>query len=290
MQFSTTNAAIVLSNQITEDVIRKYIRHLFDSRLKETSVRRKIASLKAFLRFLEYRNDIPVSPFRKLNVHIRVPKRIPRYLSLDEVRTLLVTAKRNVSASQEMDGNRANTKRSSVQSFMALQRMVIIEVLFSTGVRVSELCSLNFEDVDLNEKTIRIFGKGSRERSVVFTHPALSDLLSRHLEVRKRQQTHNEALLVNRIGNRMQPHSVRAILKQLSQEANQPIKATPHMFRHTIATLLIENGVDIRFVQKLLGHSSILTTQIYTHLSTRAEREIIGSKHPRNLITLSASR
>jgi len=255
---------------ITKDIVKQYVQYLFDAGLKETSIKRKLACLKSFLRYLEYEDQIIVSPFRKLNITIRVPRNIPRYLRMDEVQGLFSVV------------NKVHDKRKnvSITSIELLQRTIIIEILFSTGIRVSELCSLDLDDIDIARGTIRVHGKGARERSVFITHPHTIGLLREYVE-RRAKANSSRSLFLNRVLTRMQPHSVREILAKIAMSAKLK-RVTPHMFRHTIATMLIENGVDIRFVQRFLGHSSILTTQKYTHISTFAERTFIADRHPRN--------
>lgn len=284
-QFMSLMKDIQFVGEVNKELIRNYVRTLFDSKLKETSIRRKIASLKAFLRYLEFEDDIPVSPFRKLNVQIKVPKRVPRYLGLNDVRVLISSTRSDFDRiARGTNSCASNNTASNSNPFSAPQDIVILELLFSTGIRVSELCNLRTDDVDTFKRSIRVVGKGSRERTVPITHQEVIDLLTRFLAERSRRNVQHQYLLTNRLGRRTQPHSVRALLRRLSVKTKLSVKVTPHMFRHTIATLLIEQGIDTRFVQKFLGHSSILTTQIYTHLSTVAEREMIGNRHRRNFI------
>ncbi len=282
-QFNNLIGTPTTITDLTKENIRNYIKALFDQKLKESSIKRKVASLKAFLRFLEYEDQILVSPFRKLNIQIRIPKRVPRFLSLNDVQVLFYSVKNELALihplrnNVEQDGQAGFTKY-----YYSLQKLVILEILFVSGVRVSELCNLNIEDIDLNKKVIKVSGKGSKERSVVITHVETIKTLSEFITLRRAIQVDSGALLINRLKKRMQTQSIRNMLKNFSTETKLPMKTTPHMFRHTVATLLIENGIDTRFVQKFLGHSSIITTQIYTHLSTNAEREMISKNHPRN--------
>jgi integrase/recombinase XerD len=268
---------------ITKEVIKDYVRKMFERKFKETTIKRKIVSIKAFMRYLEYEDCIQVSPFRKLNIQIRAPKRIPKYLSMHDAKSLFSCVKKDLNNLSPTE-SKSSTTQSPRNHFTSLQKVVIIELLFSTGIRVSELCNLNIEDIDLFKNIIKVGGKGSKDRSIVLTHPNLLETLSQFIQIRKVTDNPTSALLINRNNKRLQPHSVRSILKYLSSQANLQFKTTPHMFRHTIATLLLENGIDIRFVQKFLGHSSILTTQLYTHLSTEAERKMISTRHPRNFI------
>ncbi|MBI5021125.1 MAG: tyrosine-type recombinase/integrase [Ignavibacteriales bacterium] len=270
--------------KINKENIRNYIQELYALHLKETSIKRKVAALKAFLRYLEYEDKISVSPFRKLNIRIRVPKKIPRYLSMNDIR-LLYSQVRNTLSNVKVEPSISNPDRKSIKSLFAIQtELIILEILFTTGIRVSELCNLNIDDVDLNKRNIRVLGKGSRERDIAITNDETILVIERYIRLRKRLANGSSPLLLNRCLNRIQPHSIRSILKNVSSFACLNYKITPHMFRHTVATMLIENGLDTRFVQKFLGHSSILTTQIYTNPTTLAERQQISMKHPRNFV------
>src|SRR5579862_4910595 len=176
--------------------IQTYVKKLYSCQLKESSIKRKVVSLKAFYKFLEMEESISKSPFDKLNIRIRIPKRIPRYLSLNEVRLILQTA--NKHATQSFSTMQILEPTNS--TFNAFQRLIIVELLFSTGLRVSELCSLNSSDVDVEKQTVQVFGKGSKERSVVITNPDLLRMLSLFLRSRSTMKIQGGTLLVNRRG------------------------------------------------------------------------------------------
>ena len=167
----------------------------------------------------------------------------------------------------------------------SLRDAAVMETLFATGVRVSELCQLNTSDIDLSEGIIKIFGKGSKERIIqICNKDVLHTLRIYYNEFRPKD---DGAFFLNRFCNRLSEQSVRIILKKYSSQVQTSMHITPHMFRHSFATFLLEADVDIRYIQRLLGHSSITTTQIYTHVSTSKQKDILTKKHPRNKISLS---
>ena len=267
---------------VTKNDIRVYVKSLFELNLKETSIRRKIATLKALFNFLEFDERIASNPMRQLGVQIRMPRRIPRSISLQFIRKLLTRTRSDTRRVMRRAGNDPfDIPRQGV--FVAVQRLTILELLFATGMRVGELSQLNVEDVDLSKQTVRVFGKGSRERTIALTHKIVIDTLKAFFALRSSERSSTDPLLVNRLGKRMQPHSIRTLVANSASASGLPTRVTPHVLRHTIATLMLENGIDIRFVQRLLGHSSILTTQWYTHTSSKAERKMLQTYHPRNL-------
>jgi integrase/recombinase XerD len=284
-QFISFAGSTTALDQVTKELIRSYMKRMFEQKLRETSIRRKLASLKAFFRYLEAEDKIPVSPFRKLNVRLRIPKTVPRSMSLENVRQLFATVDQEMVEGQN---HHPTSKGSSAPitrtQFNSIEKKTILELLFATGMRVGEMCHMKVEDVDLSNKAIRVLGKGSRERTIILTHEGVIGSLERYLSFRASIHSNTDSLFINRFKRPMQTHSIRCILRRSALNANLPLKITPHMFRHTTATLMLENGIDIRVVQRFLGHSSILTTQWYTHISSSAEREIITARHPRNYL------
>lgn len=260
---------------IDKNCIREYLVWL-DTNYKPRSIKRKLATLKSFFTFLEQEEYIEGSPFRKLRLRIERAKSLPRTLSVSSVRKLLQSAysARN-SAAEGACGYREATRD-----------IAVLETLFSTGVRVSELCKLKAADVDLANKRILVMGKGRRERIIPLCDKATVKALESY---KKEYHTYIEmesSFFLNRDKRPLSDQSVRQLIKKYQKLSRIPENATPHMFRHTIATLLLENGVDIRNIQTLLGHSSLAVTEIYTHVSLSAQREALGRRHPRTLLKL----
>jgi site-specific recombinase XerD len=162
----------------------------------------------------------------------------------------------------------------------------ILELLYATGMRISELSSLNFENLNLEENEIKVFGKGAKERIVLVSERAknfLSNYIKtvRSLIFKDEKQSPNAPVFINKTGYRLQPQSVRLAIKDVVEQIELPKHVTPHVFRHSFATKLLENGADLRIVQELLGHSSISNTQIYTHVTTERLKQTYNSAHPR---------
>lgn len=259
-------------SKLTRDEIMEYISRLHQQ-YKPKTIRRKVASIKAFCGYLEYEGLIRENPFSKLRIKLGIPVILPRTIPLQVIASILA------SAYQRKENARLPTQRNGV-----LRDIAVLELLFATGVRVSELCALRCDDVRLEEGEIKIYGKGAKERFVQIANPNVLGALSCYQEAYKDVITQSGAFFVNRLHKPLSDQSVRSIVNKYCRLAGVESHITPHMFRHSFATLLLEEGVDIRYIQRLLGHSSILTTQIYTHVAGKKQRDILLEKHPRNKI------
>lgn len=242
-------------------VIQNYVRHLFDVRaLKEASVKRHLATLRSLFRWLEEDGDSVEDPFRGARIRIRMPKRLPRVIARSDLRRLLLHA--------------------PPPSFSDLTAYVATELLFATGMRVSELASLLDAAVDVDDGTITIVGKGNRQRRV-FVPDDIKSLLRDYRTARDRATSSADTFLVNARGDAASPQMIRRLVRLHGERSAVRDRVTPHMFRHSVATYLLEEGVDIRYVQRLLGHRSISTTEMYTHVADAALKVRITERHPR---------
>jgi integrase/recombinase XerD len=259
---------------IDKVALRLYIKTLFTG-LAEKTVKRKVASLKALFHFLEREDLIAVNPFRKMDVRIKETKRLPRGLSLPDLKRLF----------QHIYHAKTTNAGSEAQQYRSLVRdIAVLETLFATGARVAEVCHLRLEDVDLTQGRIRILGKGARERLLqVPDQDSLSALLDYQALWLEPKPSH-PFFFHNRLGRRLSEQSVRLMLHRHATKAGLALHLTPHMLRHSVATLFLEQGVDIRYIQHFLGHSSITTTQIYTAIYDNSHIGILSSKHPRRLL------
>lgn len=261
---------------IDRQQLRRYLSHLFDKRrLKETSVKRRIACLKVMFRWLELDEVIAISPFHRLDARIRLPKRLPRNLTDDEVRRLRQVAMERAGLSGRITEAKALrvARRTDPNAFTTL---VVLEVLLCTGLRVGELVSIRRADIDLTERVITIMGKGSRQRRVFLPDDETAALVSACLAVTTSRPGPHAMFVVTPSGAPGTTAFVRSLLREAASEAGISRRITPHMLRHTAATRLLENGLDIRFVQRLLGHQSISTTEIYTAVTDTSLKAAIG--------------
>lgn len=257
----------------SKEVLQLYIAHL-QSNYKIKSVKRKIASLKAFFNYLEYEELLETNPFSKMRIKLQEPFLLPRTIPLAVVDKLLHCAYQKKSA----DIGRNAQYRSD------LRDIAVLELLFATGMRVSELCSLKPEFVDLTEGTVKIYGKGAKERIIHIGNENVLSAVNAYYNAFSDNIASAGWFFVNRLGHQLSDQSVRFMIRKYTDLAGSDLHITPHMFRHAFATLLLEEDVDIRYIQQLLGHSSIVTTQIYTHVASKKQRDILIAKHPRNKI------
>jgi len=254
--------------------ISAYITHLHKIYSPRT-VKRKIASIRAFLNYLEFEEIISENPMKKIKTKFHVPQVLPRTIPLEKIENILRAAYQELKQAQTV--YTLNT---------ALRNVAILELLFATGLRVSELCSLNAEYIDLNSGRILIMGKGAKERMLQIGNPEVLSILRRYAKKNAMRIRETEHFFINRLSSRISEQSVRFMIKRLCAKADVGLNITPHMFRHSFATLLLEEDVDIRYIQRMLGHSSILTTQIYTQVTVEKQRQILTTKHPRNKIVV----
>jgi len=248
--------------------VREYLHFIQRFNYKKTTIARKVASLRTFYKFLYRERKVDANPAMSLNIPKR-PKSLPKFLTPQEVEQILNNIKIETPAGYR---NRA-----------------ILELLWATGMRVSELSGLNFGDLNLAHNEIRVFGKGSKERIILVTDRAKS-YLERYIETARpliakgftiAPETEETPVFINNTGYRLQTRTIRNVINDVVERINLPKHVTPHVFRHSFATHLIENGADLRVVQELLGHASISNTQIYTHVSTQHLKEVYNETHPR---------
>lgn len=243
---------------------------------KPKTVKRKIASLKAFFHYMEYRELLTENPFSKIDIRFREAKLLPKTIPFHSIQAFLST----LYAQKKL-------AESKYQLNCCIRDIAVIELLFATGMRISELCSLKPSDIDLESNNILIYGKGAKERMIQLGNQEVITALVLYQETFKEDIEICGYFFVNRLKNKLSDQSVRFMINHYAELAGISQHITPHMFRHSFATLLLEQDVDIRYIQKMLGHSSISTTEIYTHVSNAKQKDILVHKHPRNLMEVN---
>lgn len=255
--------------EINSFMLEKYISTLHQQYQPKTA-KRKIASLKAFFHFLEFKETIDHNPFNQVQVHFREPIKLPKTIPLHTLETFLSTI--------YMQYKNAKTP---YQKKNALRDAAVSELLFSSGMRISELCELKSNNVNLYDGIILIYGKGNKERRIQIGNKDVIRILKEYQNEFQNEISKCNHFFANQNGKTLSDQSVRRMIKKYCSLASIDMHITPHMFRHTFATSLLEADVDIRYIQEMLGHSSINITEIYTHVAVAKQKEILTSKHPR---------
>ena len=252
--------------------IGQYVDSLHRTKAPRT-VKRKIASLQAFYHFLVYEELIPENPLYKIDLSFKLPQNLPRYIPTHVLNTFY----------HELYQEKLQAS-TDYQSRCAVRNVAVVELLFATGLRISELCNLTSGSVNLEDRQILIHGKGNKERVIQLTEEITINALVEYETLFRKEIENCGFFFVSGYGNRLSDQSVRNMIHRICAKADIPLHITPHMFRHSFATSLVNQDVDIRCIQEILGHSSIKTTEIYTHVDMSKQKSILESKNPRKLL------
>ena len=264
----------VFSNELSKQALWDYIEYL-NKKYKPKTAKRKLATLKAFIHFLLLQDLIDFNPFDKLETTIKEPLLLPKTIPLGVIAKLISFSYQQIVFA-----------KSDYQIRSAVRNTAILELLFATGARVAEICTLRSDNVDLLVNSVKFYGKGSKERIIPIENFAVLSILRKYHSLFEKEIPDSGYFFVNKLGRRMTEQSVRNMINFYCKQCGVDMHITPHMFRHSFATLLLEEDVDIRYIQRMLGHSSITTTQIYTHVTSAKQKEILKTKHPRNKLNI----
>lgn len=262
---------LIGENEPNKEVLNEYLLYLHRT-YRQKTVKRKIASVKALFHYLEEEEIIEVNPFHKVKTKFKEEIILPKIIPRQTIEQLLnyIYKERKVKEYTEWHKK------------IILRDIAVVETLFSTGLRISELCHLQSKYVDLNNGVLCIQGKGGKERYIQIGSDDVLEILKIYKKYFEEDIKNSGYFFVNRYGKVLSEQSARNMIHKYADEIHADINITPHMFRHSFATYLMEADVNIRYIQKMLGHASITTTQIYTYVTTEKEKEILRTKHPRN--------
>jgi tyrosine recombinase XerC len=249
--------------EATADDFRAYLFDMMKRDRSRATIRLSFAALRSFYNHLTDRNLIPSNPLKLVSLP-KIEKKLPQFLTVPQVNTL-------------MEKPKAREKSKQATPWMAARDAAILELFYSSGLRLAELAALDVKDLDPIGETVRVMGKGSRERIVPVGELAL-EAISRY---RSKANVQSGALFLNKSRKRLGHRSIWLLLKNYVREAGLPATLSPHKLRHSFATHLLDNGADLRSVQSLLGHASLTTTQIYTHVTTERLKRAYDAAHPR---------
>ncbi|MEW6067470.1 MAG: tyrosine recombinase XerC [Nitrospirota bacterium] len=238
--------------------VRGFIAEQIKGGLNKTTVSRRLASIRSFFKFLNREGYMKSNP-AKLISSLKIPKQLPRFLTVDDTFSLV--------------------KQPEGIGFLPARDKAILELLYSSGLRVSELATLNIDDVNIKESLVKVKGKGKKERIVPVGSKAI-DAIKSYIVERVLLKSKNRAMFLNRLGSRLTERGVRRIVVKYAKALNLRGKIGPHILRHTFATHLLHGGADIRVIQELLGHASLSTTQKYTHLDITHLMDVYDKTHP----------
>ena len=238
------------------ETVRNYLRKLYEDKYSSRSISRKVSSLKSYFKYLESEGIIKDN-FMRLISNPKIPKTLPNYLNYDDLEKLL--------------------NFPDLENKYGLRDALILEMLYSTGVRVSELANTKISDMNFKERWILVFGKGSKERYVYYGSRC-ANLLKRYLSLDHRESPY---LLIGKKSEKLNEREIRAIVTNTAKKAGLAVHVSPHTLRHTYATHMLNEGADLKSVGDLLGHESLSTTQIYTHVSNERLRQVYLKAHPR---------
>ena len=248
-------------NKVEYNDIRMFINYLYDLGYKNTTISRHISALKSFFKYLKLNNIVNNNPCTLIS-NPKKEKRLPKYLNYEDTEKLL----------NAFDNN----------NYIGLRNSLILEILYSTGIRVSEITNIKFKDINMSDKTIKITGKGNKERYAYFGTKCSNLIKDYCKNSYNKLNKHNlEYLILSKTGKKINERQIRDVVDEAATLAHIDMKISPHVLRHTFATHMLNEGADLRSVQELLGHENLSTTQVYTHLSNDRIRNIYLKTHPR---------
>jgi site-specific recombinase XerD len=267
-------------------LIERWAAHLRHKEYSAASIRRKVVVLKVFCSYWVRKGTLPESPFWRVKLSFGRVEQLPRALTEREMRALLSRAWRNhltalaVRCETETISPTSRPRKASSFEYRTLRDLALVDLLFATGMRVGEASALDVRDFFTREAVFRVQGKGGRDRLAFIVDEQTVQIQRSHLESRIHIAVDNPALFINASGGRLSTQGITNIIARLRKEARIKRHVTPHMLRHTVATLLLRNGADIRVVQEFLGHASIATTQRYTHITKEHMIRVLRRRHP----------
>ena len=252
---------IGLLGEVDRHVLRDYLSHLVGRGIVKASIARKLSAIRSFYRYLVREEIVSANPIEKISSP-KLDKRLPSFLTLEEVERLL--------------------NAPDLSTPLGQRDRALLELLYASGLRVSELVSLDLGQIDLDTNEIRVWGKGLKERMVLMGEPAAEALKNYLSQGRPKLlgEKKSKALFLNRYGQRLPERSVQRLLEQYAKKSGIGKRVHPHMLRHTFATHLLDGGADLRVVQELLGHARLSSTQIYTHVTKSQARKVYLAAHP----------
>jgi integrase/recombinase XerD len=285
-QFRAFASEELILSALDGSIIERWAAYLRQEDYSPASIRRKMVVLKVFCSYWVRKGDLKESPFWRVKLSIGRIEQLPRALTAREMQALLRKAWRDYSTTLDIQSSPKDSNQLTFQSkastsdYRTLRDLALIDLLFATGIRVGEASALDIRDFFVREAAFRVQGKGGRDRLAFIVDEETVRIQRAHLEARECIKTDNPSLFINASGQRLSTQGITNVIARLRKGARIKRHVTPHMLRHTVATLLLRNGLDIRVVQEFLGHASIATTQRYTHVTKEHMVRELRKRHP----------
>jgi len=264
--------------------LEQWAAEMIREKYASASIRRKFASIRVFFSYWVRRGRLDASPLWRIKLDLEREKLLPRNITAADAKRLLDCAWRQSPCLPLL------SMTSSDREFIALRNLVIVEILFATGMRVGELVALSLPDWYEDEGVLVVNGKGGRQRLAVIPDKRSASVIRDYVQCRRTLELTHDALILNSRGERLSTQGVARTLAAIAKAAGVGVHLTPHMMRHTVATLLLQHGADIRVVQEVLGHASITMTQRYTHVSKEHLRATLQLHHPNSFLAIATRR
>lgn len=281
-QFEAFVGPTTTLESLSGSIIEEWASHLRNQNYAPASMRRKMAALKVFCAYWVRRGIMSESPFWRVKLSFGRIEQLPRTLTIGETRALLAEGRKNYLAAASSLGatHPEDSNGRPKRAYRTLRNSALVDLLFATGARVGEVATLDLPDYLVKEAVFKIRGKGNRDRLAFAVDKSTRTIQQSHVAERVRIDCGTKALFLNASGKRLSAQGIAAVISRLCESAGIERRVTPHMLRHTVATLLLRNGADVRVVQEFLGHSSIATTQRYTHVSKEHLIGVLEKRHP----------
>jgi len=257
---------------IDDNTVLEYVEYLFNTKqLKTSSIHRKLVVLKMFFAFLAEQHYISQNYYYSHSFKFKKEKQLPKTLAISDVKKLITYTYETTKK-----------EHTNYHFWLSVRNLALLDLLVSTGIRISEASNISLSDIITSERTILIHGKGRKQRLIYISCPETWRNIMSWIKIRDQRSILTEKLFVNRYGQKLSIHGIEYIFKSLTSNSQIIGNATPHYLRHTFATNLLANGADLRSVQELLGHSNIATTEIYTEVTTKRKKQVLNKYNMRN--------
>lgn len=282
---SAQNPPVTKVRHVDKCLLDKYLSDL-SLHYQPKTIKRHLACLRSFFRYLEYEDEICVNPFDRFQCNIKEAHKIPTSLELSELERILQAAYREQALHERNHFSDPYPLSPASIDFICTRDIAVLELLFASGLRVNELCSITYAQMQNDFTTLTVCGKGNKEREIFIGHTQVMRALRAYASLREYTHSTCPAFFINKFNKPLSTQAVRNLVTKYTSLAGLHKHVTPHAFRHSFASLLLEEDVSIKYIQEYLGHSSISTTQLYLHTSNAKRNAVLRASHPRKKLNI----